>query len=492
MRIATGGYEHETNSFSSVPVTYEDMQRLKGYADTYFSNCSGVRNGNGGIIDEAKALGIELVPTVRGSTTPCGPTEKRAFEEVRDELTELLWQAHCQQPLDGIALNLHGGGVAEGYDDLEGEILRSIRARFGPDIPISMRLDLHSNISSDMIELSDIIVGFKSYPHVDDYECGRAAVRLLHNMIQEKTRYHKAFIRLPWLLAPAFGVTLSGAAGDVKAYMEQLVKSEPDLLDATFFHGFTYADVETAGVSVYAIARNEETATRCAQQIADFAWSKRREFLAPINSAETAMELAIKAEYPVVINESSDNTGGGAPGDGTYLLREMLRRNIPSSAFGYIHDPEVVALAVKAGVGSHISCLLGGKTDKLHGEPIAITDAYVKVISDGCFIQKSPMGAGGKVKLGTTVLLVVGNVQIVVSCGKPQTKDDGPFETVGIDWTQMRILALKSTQHFKGWWAGRAKTIIPCDSPGIHSADLASFTYKKLDTNKFPFIDLER
>ena len=193
----------------------------------------------------------------------------------------------------------------------------------------------------------------------------------------------------------------------------------------------------------------------------------------------------------MIINESSDNPGGGAPGDGTHLLREMLERDIPGSVYGYIHDPEVVQLALAAGVGGTFDCRLGGKRDNLHGAPIEIKRAYVKTISDGKFIKKNPMGAGGLADYGPTVLLQVGNVGVVVSGARSQTLDDGPFRIVGVDWRDMRILALKSSQHFKGWWVGRAKTIIPCDSPGIHSADLSLFDHKQVNKDYFPFGDPE-
>ena len=142
-----------------------------------------------------------------------------------------------------------------------------------------------------------------------------------------------------------------------------------------------------------------------------------------------------------------------------------------------------------AGVGACIDCLLGARQDAFHGTPVELKGAYVKTISDGVYVKKNPMGAGGIGRLGTTVLLQAGNVFIVVAAGRRQTLDDAPFRLVGIDWREMRILALKSSQHFKGWWVGRAKTIIPCDSPGIQSADLESFSYKHLNTEYFPFAD---
>ncbi len=148
-------------------------------------------------------------------------------------------------------------------------------------------------------------------------------------------------------------------------------------------------------------------------------------------------------------------------------------------------------MAIAAGVGSTIDCLLGGKTDKLHGEPIELKGAYVKTITDGRFIQKNPMGKGARDNYGPTVLLVVGNVQIVICGALTQTKDDAPFTITGVDWRELKVLALKSTHHFKGWWYDQVKTIIPCDSPGVHSSDLSVFDFKKANKNHYPFKDVQ-
>lgn len=492
MRIALGGFSHETNCFGPIPVTMETMRRCIHGADVFFRTGRGTHTAPGGYIDEAKVQGAELVCTLIGSCNPSAPTVQPAFEEYLNNLVNALWQEHCKAPLDGILLKMHGAGVAEGYDDLEGATLRIVRDKFGFDIPIAMHLDLHANISPEMLALCDITVGYKCYPHVDEYETGRDAMRLLCRMIREKTCYGKALISLPWLLAPGFGVTLSGAGHDVQQFAKKLVEENEELLDATFFHGFAYADVSFAGASVVTVAKTDEAAQRYAEALADFAWNHRGDFCAPINSAEKAMDLAEAAEGLVLINESSDNPGGGTPGDGIHLLREMLKRDIPGSAFGFIRDQEVVDLAMAAGVGGHISCLLGGKTDKLHGEPIELKDAYVKTISDGCFINKNPMRGGSKSSFGPTVLLVVGNVNIVVTGCLTQTLDDAPFTLAGLDWRNMRILALKSTHHFKGWWYDQVKTIIPCDSPGVHSSDLSCFDFKKTNREYYPFRDAKR
>ena len=491
MRIAAGGFEHETNTFSNMPVNAEMIASFYIDGQELIDSYRGVRSTMGGIIDECDALGIELMPLPRADIIPCGMTEKAVYEKFRDGFVEALWKIHCEKPLDAIALNIHGAAVAEGYPDVETDFLQAIRNKLGTDIPIGLVLDLHGNLTQDMMELCDMTIAFKLYPHTDTYVSARKIINMLHEQHVSGKKMHQALVTLPWHISPAFGVTLSGPAGDIVEYNEELVRQNPQLRDISFFHGFPYADVSFAGASVTAVAESREEAERFARQAAEYAWSRRHDFLIPLYSAEEAMDLAEQSEGPVVINETSDNPGGGAPGDGTHLLREMVRRNLPGSVYGYIHDPETVQQAVKAGVGARIDCAVGAKIDNLHGTPVELKDAYVKTISDGTYIKKNPMGAGGVAKLGPTVLLQAGNVGIIVSGGRNQTMDDGPFRIVGIDWQDMKILALKSSQHFKGWWQGRAKTIIACDSPGIHSGDLAVFAYENLNTNYFPLGNAE-
>ena len=307
-------------------------------------------------------------------------------------------------------------------------------------------------------------------------------------MAVKKEKPAISLVRLPWLLVPAEGVTTSGPAHKVQRLCYRLLEKQKDIFDVTFFHGFPYSDIPEACVSVTAVAETQEAADAAAMEVARFAWSIRREFPVTALSPKEAFDLALQMPEnngPIVINESSDNTGGGAPGDGTHLLKEMLKRNIPGSAMGYIYDPEVVQQAVKAGVGATISCQLGGKTDPLHGEPLTLT-AYVKAISDGTFINHSPMGGGNTSRIGLCVCLVVGNVSIVVGSIRTQPMDDGVFRVVGLRWDLLRIVGIKSSQHFKGWWADRSGGIVACDPPGVHCADLTVFHFQNTNTTAFP------
>lgn len=492
MRIGIAALHHETNSFSNIYMDWEYMCKTRFEKETYRRFYTPIRNYSGGFIAKGKELGIEIVPAASAYLCPSGHMTDEALEKHRDGIVALLWEAHQDKPLDAIALNLHGAGVADSYPDADGEILRAVREKFGPEMPIGCVLDLHANVTREMMEYADLLTGVKGYPHVDEFEAGAEMLEILTDMVKNNWRPCMRLIQLPWLIVPAEGVTLSGPAHDVQQLLLKLEREEPQLINATFFHGFPYSDIEQAGVSVAAVAKTQEAADRCAMEIARYAWSRRRDFAVVANSAEKAMDLAEQIPItngPVIIHESSDNTGGGAPGDGTYLLREMIKRNLPGSAFGSIHDPEVALLAAKAGVGSTISCKLGGKTDNLHGEPIELADAYVKCVSDGRFLGVSPMGGGSIRNAGLTALLVVGNVSIVVTSVRGQAMDDGLFRVVGLRHDLLRYAAVKSSQHFKGWWKDYCSGIVPCDSPGIHCADLHVFDFKYTNTTYFPMTD---
>ena len=490
MRIGIGGIAHETNSFSNVATTEALFRRLT-YLEGEKVFTPGVRTFIGGYTDEAKDQGIELAPAFYANANPSGRIPTQTLETLRDRLVEQLWAQHQKAPLDGIVFVPHGAGASEKYPDIEGEILRAIRQRFGKDIPIGVSLDLHANVTAEMMEYADILIGVKCYPHVDCYETARKVLSQVADVIRTGKKPCKRFIPLPWLLAPAGGVTIQGPAHDVQQLTYRLEEA-PDLHSVTFFHGFPYADIPQAGVTVTAFADTQQAADQAAMEVASYAWTRRQDFLVkPFTPAQALDRAQQLPEGPIVINESSDNPGGGSPGDGTFLLRELLKRNLPGSAFGHICDPEVAQQAAAAGVGAKIACTLGAKTDNLHGEPIVIEEAYVKAICDGRFINRSPMGSGSETNLALTVRLQVGNVDIVVSSRARQTMDKGPFEIVGINYTERKILCLKSSQHFRGWWQDRAAAIIPCDPPGIHCGDLSVFDFKLANTDYFPLGDAQ-
>lgn len=200
------------------------------------------------------------------------------------------------------------------------------------------------------------------------------------------------------------------------------------IIDCTFFHGFPYTNIPEVGVSVVTVTNNDqELADQTAEEIALEIWNTKEMFFPDIINPDEGIKRALKIEgKPIVINETSDNPGGGTPGDGTHLLSAMIEANLENACFSFIYDPEVVNIAHNSGVGATIDVLLGGKTDDLHGKPLKVT-AYVKTLADGRFIQSSQMGKGAKVNYGKSARLVVGDIDIVVCSKRSQTLDEQIF-----------------------------------------------------------------
>lgn len=485
MRIAIGQIAHETNTFCRDTTSIADFQRREWlHGDAIIERHTGVRNYVGGMLHGAERLGVEVVPTFAARTEPSGTIQREAFERMRDELLSALRAAG---PADAVCLALHGAGIAEGIDDLEGAILEAVRELVGPSVPIIGTLDLHGNITETMVTTADALLGVHYYPHTDSFERGDEAVELAVRAARGEVRPVMAYVPLPMLIQGS--TTNHGPAKTVNALCAAQ-EEQPGILDCTFFHGFPYTDIPHVSTAIVAVADGDrELARRAATEVARQVWDMREEFRYVSIGAEEAVRRALAAEgRPIVINEKSDNPGGGAPGDGTHLLRAMLEANAPDTCFGFIYDPETAAQAHRAGTGATIDVTLGGKTDDLHGAPIE-TQAYVKTLSDGRFIQQSPMGRGTRVDLGPMARLVIGNVDILVSSVRTQTLDPEVFLLHGIDVSRYKIVALKSTQHFRAGFEPVAAEIIASDTPGLTAGDLTVFNHQRIRRPIWPLDD---
>ncbi len=128
---------------------------------------------------------------------------------------------------------------------------------------------------------------------------------------------------------------------------------------------------------------------------------------------------------------------------------------------------------------------LGGKTDTLHGAPIE-TEAYVKCLTDGRFRLTTPMGRGMAVDLGPTVRLQIGDVDVLVASVRQQVLDDEVFLLNGIDVHRYRIVALKSSSHFRAGFTHLATAIITADAPGATTLRLDAFPYERIRRTIWP------
>lgn len=472
MRIALGGVSHETNTFCKGLTPASDFQQLTG-GEILDAN-TGVRSYAGGAIEAINRLGAEVVPIFLAKATPSATIARDAYEQLRDQLLDGIREAG---PLDAVLLTLHGAGVAQGYDDIEGDIVQRTREIVGADVPIVVTLDLHGNMTREMVDAADALFPVHYYPHIDMYERGQEAAEIIPKLLSGEVKPAKYLAVLPMMIP-----TTTSNLSPVKEINEICLahEREPKVIDCAMCHGFAPADVPQVGVGVMVMTDDDpELAREVADDVASKIWERLEAFRPELRSPEVAIQEALATEgRPVVINEASDNPGGGGPGDGTHLLRAMLEADLDSAAFGFIWDPEVAAQAHAAGPGATIEVDLGGRTEDLHGEPLHLT-AYVKSTTDGRFIQQSPMGRGAQVDLGKMARLIVDGIDVIVGSKRAQTLDPELFLLHGIDVSRYKIIAIKSSAHFRAAFEPIAHAIIQADTPGLNSVDVLSFDYSR-------------
>lgn len=458
-RLALGGLAHETNQYVAAPTRLDDFTVTRGQD---ILAARGVRTYAGGMLDAAAELGATVVGTLHAIAMPSGVIETATYRALKQELLDRLATA---LPVDAVALDLHGAGVVDGLDDLEGDLTTAVRTQVGREVPIVVTHDLHGHITAQEAAAVDAMFGVHHYPHDDMYERGREAVEAIPDILGRRCRPVVHVERLPMLVPTT--TTYSGVGAEVLELCQRLEK-RPGILDVTFMHGFPYTDNPHVGCQVVAIADGDPAlAAGVAREAAEAIWQLRERFLVCYPPPAEALSAALAADgEPIVINETSDNPGGGAPGDGTHLLRAVLAARPERTVFCGLTDPAAVQAAHRAGVGATLALSLGGKTDDRHGEPIDC-QAYVKALTDGSIVLEAPMGRGWHLSLGPTALLVVDGVEVILFSRAMQTIDRTPLVLHGIDPTRRKVVALKSSQHFRSGFTEIAAGVVSTDSPGL-------------------------
>lgn len=482
MRVAIGGILHETNTFSNVPATLDSFGAGHLLLGEELFTFAGTRTSLGGAIDGAKQEGMELVPTLYAEAMPCGPVTAQAFDHL---LSLLLDGIGRLKPVDGLFLVLHGALAVETIDDGEGYLLEKVRDLVGKGTPIVATLDLHANISPRMVEKADILVGYDTYPHVDAYERALEAGQLLARLFRGEIRPTVALRKPPLLPVPQGMYT---HRPPMLALMELAhnMEEEDDVITITVAGGFPYCDIEVAGMGIVVTADGRQALAEArAQELADLAWERRHQFLVAAAPAEEAVRQAIEIdEGPVILVDGADNIGGGGPGDGTVLLGELFAQGAQGAVVA-IADGEAVAQAIEAGVGQEIQLWVGGKTDRLHGGPVAVK-GRVHLISEGTYTRHGPYMTGERIDMGRTVVVDCEGVHLVLMEKKTPPFDAEHLGSLGIEPAEARIIVVKSAIAWRTAFGPLAKEVIEVDTPGLCTIHLEQLPYHKVRRPIFP------
>jgi microcystin degradation protein MlrC len=484
--IAAAELSHETNTFSSVRTDLAAFQR------------SGLRRGAeirpalrdsatsfAGFFDGAETHGYLLVPVMATSATPSGIVDGETLTSLVDELVAGI---AATRP-DGVLLALHGAMVSEVDADADGWLLERVREAVGPDVPIVSTLDLHANISQRMVDSASVLVGYDTYPHVDQRERAREASDLVVRLIRREIRPVAALVKPPMMPTSQNMTTHNEPMASIMALARE-IEGRHGVLNVTVAGGFPPANTADTGFSVVVTTdADPDLAASCAQELARLAWDRRDEFRGGVASWQDAANLLrAGSDGPVVLVDIADNPWTGGPGDSAELLRFLLTEGVTGAAVASIADPQAVQRCLAAGPGASVSLELGGRTDRLHGEPLAV-DGYVRLISDGRYRNAGPMHACVEVNLGPTVVLVVDGVEALVTSYPETPIDLNVFRSHGIEPTERKVIGLKGKGHFRAAFEPIASRVVLVEGPGITGADLGRLEFTKLRRPIWPIDD---
>jgi len=487
MRIATLGLSHESNTFAPVSATLDrwlaagPVQGEELVAEFATSNAT-----LGGYLEAGEAdPDVEVVPLLFFRIMPMNAITEEAFETMLDRLLEALEQ---QGPWDAVLLAIHGAAVAEHHRDADGEIMRRVRELVGPDVPIGAALDMHANVSREMIEYGTVVNTYMTNPHLDPRLRARQVADLIIQTVRGEIDPVSA-IETPPL---AINILRQGTSDSPMRELVAMAAEEaalPGVLSVSIAEGFPYADVEKMGMAFFAVTDGDADLSRAvARRLAQAAWAVRDDMTGDATEIDEALLRADAATgHPVVLLDVGDNVGGGSPGDSTHVLTAAQRLGV-GGLFQSLCDPAAVQACVAAGVGATVELAVGGKTDDRHGEPVAIR-GIVRLLDDGTF--EDPGATHGGFRFFDTGLRAVvytddDHTLLLNSLpmGNPSLQQ---LVSAGINPLSQPIIVAKGVHSPRGAFEPIASEMIWLNTPGCTSADLSTLTYQHRVHPMFPF-----
>ena len=467
----------ETNSFSPIPTgerAFRETLFHRGDAtqhpETLFSGPLQVWRRM------AEESGGEVIESLRAAAQPGAPTVRAVYESLRDEI---LGDLAAALPLDMVFLNLHGAMIAEGTDDCEGDLIERARAILGAKVPIGVELDLHCHLTAKMLDGATAIVTYKEYPHIDANARAREVFSICDSARAGRVAPHTAVYDCRML--SMWRTSVEPMRGFVDRMGE--IEGADGVLSVSFAHGFPWGDVADIGAKVVVItddapAQGAEIAARLGREL----WEMREDTTPRHLTIDEALDRALEVEGgPVVLADVSDNAGGGAASDATFLLVRVLARGIRGVASCAYWDPQAVRLCMEAGEGARLRLRLGGKCGPASGAPVDLDVTVEKIAANA-----TQSFGTATVPMGDAVWVSADGIDLVLNSVRTQTFNPDAMTGLGLDPCARKIVIVKSTQHFHAGFAPIAREILYVTAPGAIAPDFANIPLTKLERPLWP------
>ncbi len=480
-RVMIGGIMHETNTFNPKLTTLEEFkQRALFHGHEMIAERRGTNTELGGFIQRLEEAEVEIVPSMFANARPSGLVTEAALQAFLDTALETL-QSHA---VDGILLALHGAMTTQEHDDAEGHLLQRLRENVGGDVPIVITLDLHATLSPRMAANANAMVIYRTYPHMDMAARGREGAEIMLRSLHGEIEPTVTISKQPLLICPPLNVLPTDSPmKEIMARAREMEQENERIIAACPAHGFAQQDVFYGGVGSAVTTDGDPTlAQALADELSILLFEHRREYEVNLpDPAETIRLAATSDNPPVAIADTGDNIGGGTPGDGTALLREILKQDV-DSAFIPLWDPEAAARAARAGVGASVALAVGGRSDPIYGPPVEI-EGRVRTITDGVYLNRAWGGyaAGVVSDMGLSVRIDMGDVTIALNSIAASPNNIMHAKSMGIYPEDYRMSVCKGGLAFReAYKPPVANSYIQSDTPGYSSSNLSAFTWKRI------------
>lgn len=481
MKVFIAGLATETNTFSPIPtgiISYEEGLVAHGTATQ--SPAVGFGAPMHVWRSRAEALGWDVAESLAAFAQPAGPTVASVYNAF---VEEILTDLKAAMPVDIILLTMHGAMVAEGCDDCEGDLMARCREIVGPDAIIGLEIDPHCHLTPLMLESANLIVAYKEYPHTDIPDRADDLFTLAADAATGKT--NPVMAAYDCRMITMYFTPLE----PMRSFTDDMLSEEESrsILSLSLCHGFPWGDTAHTGTQMLAIADGDRgLAEQRARAYGERLWNLREQLRVDFPTIDEALDKAEgrDTEKPIVLGDFADNAGGGAPGDSTFVLREVLKRGLKGVALGMFWDPISVRQCEEAGEGATLKLRIGGKMGPASGDPVDLT---IRVLA----IRKRLEQMFGKIAMpmGTAVLLEADGVYLLVNDQRSQLFDPSAFTQLGLDLGQMRIIVVKSSNHFYDRFAPIAEEVWHMKTPGAITPEFTSIPYTKRDRNYWPRVE---
>ena len=438
----------------------------------------------GGMLAGLRDRGADIVPLLVATAVPGGILSRACYLSLK---TELLQRLRDSMPVDGVLLPLHGGAAVEEIGDLEGDLVEAVRNEVGPGIPIVGTLDLHAHVSEKMVECTDALLAWETYPHRDTYTTGERGVRMLLNILDGRVRPAMAMAKVPVIVGGIMGSTEGSAPfADVMRFAKAMEQRRGVLSTSTFLVQ-PYLDHPGMGGGGLVITDGDiSMAVELATQIAEMYWERRFDLEPQVWTPQEAITHGLELQGgPILLLETADSVGGGAAGDSVATLRALLDNPVSVPALASVVDPEAAVRCHQETEGSEIELTLGHKVDPRWGRPISVTGTIEK-LTDGKFVYSGGIWGGQVADMGPSVRFRIDSVEVLICTHPTYDWADEQYRSVGMDTRNAKFIVVKNPMNYRVGYEGKFTEALVLDTPGPTPAVLRHVRFNELKGPYFP------